>query len=200
MILSIIVTIRDKIFHPIQINAFIDRVDGVKYDKGKIEIAFLLKSNGLDNRIIKSVPLIRLYSYSEKNHSVILNDAIRKCVGDVVVVAELDSAFDTVGVESKGAADVLTLEDMTAIFRQRPEVGMIMGYDWFAFRKTKFNLPEDLIDFKTHMIMRHILSDRIVLGGWGALYAREVLRFAYKFDKLRLRQKVRVLLRMRRGT
>ena len=60
------------------------------------------------------------------------------------------------------------------------------------FRK----IPDDLFCERTHVIMHCLVEGGKVIGKFGKLHRKEVLRFMYKFDKISLANKIKIIFGM----
>ena len=186
MLVSIIVIVKKDIDIKKEVNAFLDRLSNSSFSKWQMEVIFMnLSSHASGHRVIKGQPLVRVIQIKENTVNAAMTFALKNAYGDVIIPAQIDSQF---GKDS--------ITNYSKFFLENKKVSMVIdpGRKLMVIRKMKISLPPDLFDFKTYMILYSLINKFRIIGKWSGLNRKEVLRFAYKFDKIKLWDKIKVVL------
>lgn len=191
MLVSIIAVIKDPKDVTVSVNSFMKMIDGMEYSKCQTEIMFIVLSSPNEGmRSIRTAPMIRVVQLKGDSIGDALSYGIKECYGDYIVLSELGSKFSKFRVLSFGQ-----------LFKNTPNLSMIIDKDSrsIALRKLKIKFPADLHDLKTYLILYSLINKYQIIGPWGKLSRSEVLRFAYKMNKILFWHKVKILFKFNLG-
>ena len=188
MLVSIIVIVKKDIDIKKEVNAFLDRLSNSSFSKWQMEVIFMnLSSHASGQRVIRGQPLVRVIQIKENTVNAAMTFALKNAYGDVIIPAQIDSQF---GKDS--------ITNYSKFFLENKKVSMVIdpGRKLMVIRKMKISLPPDLFDFKTYMILYSLINKFRIIGSWGSLHKKEVLRFAYKMDKVKPWDKFKIALNL----
>lgn len=184
MVITILVSVRNPEAMIGGLKPFLKNIEDCGYPKGKIEVVFMVVSQedqGL--RTFLGPPVVKVRYY--KDYVQGLNDCIEKALGDLIVLAEIGTRF--VDGEIMQAARVFSWSTLPQLF---------LRDGWFVFRKVPvpFYIVSDVFCVRTYLIIRAFICNESIIGRWGRLNRKEILRSAYKFDLIGFRDKFKLFL------
>jgi len=196
MLVSIIVIIKKDIDIKREVNSFLDRLSKSSFSKWQMEVIFMnLSSHASGHRVIKGQPLVRVIQIKGNSEADAITFAMKNAYGDVIIPAQIDSQF---GKDSILNYTKFFLGDKNVSNIIPRNVSMVIdpGRKLMVIRRMKINLPPDLFDLKTYMILYSLINKFRIIGSWGSLHKKEVLRFAYKMDKVKPWDKFKIALNL----
>ena len=181
MVITILVPVKNPEVMISGLKPFLKSVEDCGYPKGQIEVVFLVVSaedKGL--RTFPGSPIVKIRYYKDCVYG--LNDGIEKALGDLIVFAEIRTRF---------APGKLT----TAVrcFSQRDNLRLFLADGWQMMARWPILFLDDLFCLKTPILMWTLDFGKEVVGPWGKLHRKEVLRFLYKMDQVRFKDKLKIL-------
>lgn len=185
MILTIIIPVNKTEFLTHDIKAIIRNINDCGYPLGMIEVVFLVPTK--DNIGIRSFPngpppLIKIsycYDYVQG-----YTRSIEKALGRLIIFADIKTKFPVGRINS-----------IVKSFEQKKDLSMIIESNFLVMCASKISstLPNDLFCIKTHLIMEALINKFVMIGPWGKLNKKEALRFVYKMDQIKLKDKIKIL-------
>lgn len=166
------------------VNSFMSTMDAVDYPRESYEVVFCVcGSDKKDQRYIRTVPLIRVVNMKGQ-----VKDAAQfmfdRSNGHVIIFATLGTRFKK-----------NDLNELAKKYDEKRNISMILDKDVFSTRKLKVRIPNDVCNLRTYLILYSLLNRYEIVGRWKRFDRKEILRFLYKHDQFRLRDKIKIFFK-----
>lgn len=174
MIITILILVEDPKQLEVALKPAINNIENCGYPKGKIEVVFLILSQeDKGSRTFEGVPVVKIRYYKDRKQA--LNDGITKALGNLIVFGGVKTRFQS-----------MRLLTAAKCFEQNIDLGLFRekGWDVIPHRKPFMQFPSDLICLRTYLLADTLCRNSDIIGPWGEINRKEVLRFIYKMDKV----------------
>lgn len=188
MVITVIISVKEDNEKPIA--SIVDNIIAAGYSIKKTELVYCVvsqKDYGIKR--FDGPPIIRIRYY--KDYMEGMNDCIQKALGDVMVLIDLDTNFPA-----------NKLISVAQTFEQNKDLFFFIGEGFLVIRNHSYQFPLDTFCMKTNLLMFSLTekpgggiyeNGRGILGNWGKLHRKEVLRFSYKMDNVSWANKFKIM-------
>jgi hypothetical protein len=184
MLLTFLVPVARKGVLLGEMKEIVSNITQIDYPLGKIEIVFVIaNSDGRPEAKVDGPPLVRVLNL-KAGFVGALNISMPRVLGGIVIFADLKTKFKT-----NSAKEILKAKN-----------GLVLGDNWVAiFKQQNLVFPSDLFCIRTFLLMRSMWWKLKIIGNWGTLSRREILRALYNLEDLYFAEKLKLTWHFLKG-
>lgn len=189
MIVSFVICAQRDVALIGSVKAILGNIKELTYPQGRIEIIFLTPSeHQKGGRRLDGSPLVKIFYFPINTPpSQVIQEGFKKVLGDLIVVADLQARL--------GRDDLLGI---TQSFEQVKKLGLFINKNYVVFRAGK-KIPNDVECLKCFLIMDSIASGEQIIGNWGVMHKKEIVRQFYRCGNIGLKLKLKLAMKYLQG-